>query len=124
LTWVATSWSWALRISTLYGAAPISHGVLGLSTCFPEPALLTSLGVEGDGLIEASQLLDHELKAQIVVPSARDTAAGGKLDEASGGLGDGGDALSGLARAFVYTGVRNVLGRWTPPPRARRWRRS
>lgn len=84
-------------------------GVLGVSSCFPEPALLTSLGAKGDGLIGASQLLDRDLKAQLVVPSACDTAAGGRLDEASGGLSDGGDALSGFARAFIYTGVRNVL---------------
>ncbi|MFI4933476.1 MAG: CHAT domain-containing protein [Caulobacterales bacterium] len=86
-----------------------THGVLGLSPCFPEPALLTSVGDTGAGLIEASQLLDRQLRASLVVLSACDTAAGGKLDEASTGLADGGDALSGLARAFIYSGVRNVL---------------
>jgi CHAT domain-containing protein len=86
-----------------------THGVLGLSSCLPEPALLTSLGDQGQGLIEASQLLDRGLKAQLVVLSACDTAAGGRLDETSGGLGDGGDALSGLARGFVYAGAANVL---------------
>jgi CHAT domain-containing protein len=86
-----------------------THGVLALSSCFPEPALLTSVGPTGDGLIGASQLLDRQLKAQLVVLSACDTAAGGKLDEAVTGLGDGGDALSGLARGFIYAGARNVL---------------
>jgi CHAT domain-containing protein len=86
-----------------------THGVLGLSSCFPEPALLTSLGPDGGGLIDASQLLDRQLKAQLIVLSACDTAAGGKLDEAETGLGDGGDALSGLARGFIYAGARNVL---------------
>jgi len=86
-----------------------THGVLGLSSCFPEPALLTSLGTSGTGLIAASELLDRQLKAQLVVLSACDTAAGGKLDEAQTGLGDGGDALSGLARGFIYAGARNVL---------------
>jgi CHAT domain-containing protein len=86
-----------------------THGVLGLTSCIPEPALLTSLGEKGNGLIEASQLLDHGLRAQLVVLSACDTAAGGRLDEASGGLGDGGDALSGLARGFIYAGASNVL---------------
>ncbi|HVN01029.1 MAG TPA: CHAT domain-containing protein [Caulobacteraceae bacterium] len=86
-----------------------THGVLGLSSCFTEPSLLTSLGASGDGLIAASQLLDRQLKAQLVVLSACDTAAGGKLDEAATGLGDGGDALSGLARGFIYAGARNVL---------------
>ncbi len=86
-----------------------THGVLGLSTCFAEPALLTSVGAAGDGLIEASQLFDTALKARVVVLSACDTAGGGKLDEARTGLADGGDALSGLARGFIYAGARNVL---------------
>jgi CHAT domain-containing protein len=86
-----------------------THGVLGLSNCFAEPALLTSVGASGDGLIEASQLFDAALKARVVVLSACDTAGGGKLDEARTGLADGGDALSGLARGFIYAGARNVL---------------
>ena len=91
-----------------------THGVLALSSCFAEPALLTSVGATGDGLIEASQLLDRQLKARLVVLSACDTAGGGKLDEALTGLGDGGDALSGLARGFIYAGARDVLAtEWT-----------
>jgi CHAT domain-containing protein len=86
-----------------------THGVLALSSCFAEPALVASVGATGDGLIEASHLLDRRLKARLVVLSACDTAAGGNLDEARTGLADGGDALSGLARAFIYAGARNVL---------------
>ena len=86
-----------------------THGVLAISSCFAEPALVASVGSAGDGLIQASQLLDRQLKARLVVLSACDTAAGGKLDEARTGLGDGGDALSGLARAFIYAGARDVL---------------
>jgi CHAT domain-containing protein len=86
-----------------------THGVLALSSCFVEPALLTSVGEKGDGLIEASELLDRQLKARLVVLSACDTAGGGKIDEARTGLDDGGDALSGLARAFIYAGARDVL---------------
>ncbi|HEX3916066.1 MAG TPA: CHAT domain-containing protein [Caulobacteraceae bacterium] len=86
-----------------------THGVLALSPCFPEPALLTSVGEHGLGLIEASALLDLQFKARLVILSACDTAAGGNLDEARTGLDDGGDALSGLARAFIYSGARDVL---------------
>jgi CHAT domain-containing protein len=86
-----------------------THGVLAISPCFPEPALLTSVGDKGEGLIEASALLDRQLKARLVILSACDTAAGGKLDAARTGLDDGGDALSGLARGFIYAGARNVL---------------
>jgi CHAT domain-containing protein len=86
-----------------------THGVLAMSSCFAEPALLTSLGDTGVGLIEASALFDRQIKARIVVLSACDTAGGGKLDEARTGLADGGDALSGLARGFIYAGARDVL---------------
>ena len=86
-----------------------THGVLAMSSCLPEPALLTSVGNTGSGLIEASQLFDRQLKARLVVLSACDTAAGGKLDESITGLADGGDALSGLARGFIYAGARDVL---------------
>ncbi len=86
-----------------------THGVLGLSSCFAEPALLTSLGADGDGLIEASALLDRKLKARLVVLSACDTAGGGRMDAGRTGLADGGEALSGLARGFIYAGAADVL---------------
>lgn len=84
-----------------------THGVLGLSSCFAEPALLTSVGPEGDGLIEASELLDRSLKARLVVLSACDTAGGGGASVE--GMADAGEALSGLARAFIYAGAPSVL---------------
>jgi CHAT domain-containing protein len=86
-----------------------THGVLALSPCLSQPALLTSVGAHGLGVIEASALLDRQLRARLVVLSACDTAAGGKLDEGRTGLDDGGDALSGLARAFIYAGARDVM---------------
>jgi CHAT domain-containing protein len=86
-----------------------THGVLGLSDCFPEPALLTSVGEKGDGLIEASELLDKKLSAELVVLSACDTAGGGRFDIARTGFADGGEALSGLARGFLYAGAASVL---------------
>lgn len=86
-----------------------THGVLGLSSCFPEPALLTSLGQEGDGLIEASELLDRRLSARLVVLSACDTAGGGRASIERTGLADGGEALSGLARGFLYAGASSVM---------------
>ncbi len=85
-----------------------THGVLGLSSCFAEPALLTSVGDGGDGLIEASELLDRAIKARLVVLSACDTAGGGG-GAVTEGLADAGEALSGLARAFIYAGAPSVL---------------
>lgn len=86
-----------------------THGVLGLSNCFAEPALLASPGPDGDGLIEASELLDLKLSARLVIMSACDTAGGGRSDAARTGFADGGEALSGLARAFIYAGAHSVL---------------
>ena len=79
-----------------------THGLLNVSSCLPEPALLTSLGSAGDGLITASSLLDRQLKARLVILSACDSAGGG-------GLAGGGEALSGLARGFLYAGVADVM---------------
>ena len=86
-----------------------THGVLGLSSCFAEPALLTSLGDTGEGLIEASALMDRKLKARLIVLSACDTAGGGRSDVSRTGMADGGEALSGLARGFLYAGASSVL---------------
>ena len=86
-----------------------THGVLGLSSCLAEPALIASLGDGGDGLIEASELLDRQLHARLVVLSACDTAGGGRADVSRTGLSDGGEALSGLARGFLYAGASSVM---------------
>ncbi len=86
-----------------------THGVLGLSDCFPEPALLTSLGPSGEGLLTASRVLDLNLHAHLVIMSACDTAGGGRTDAAITGLTDGGEALSGLARSFIYAGAQTIL---------------
>jgi CHAT domain-containing protein len=86
-----------------------THGVLGLSTCLAEPALIASLGPDGDGLIDASELLDRQLHARLVVLSACDTAGGARSDVGRSGLSGGGEALSGLARGFLYAGASSVL---------------
>jgi CHAT domain-containing protein len=91
-----------------------THGVLGLTDCLPEPALLTSLGETGNGLLEASRVLDRSLVAKLVVLSACDTAGGGHSDTAVTGLIGGGEALSGLARSFIYAGGANVLASQWP----------
>ncbi len=86
-----------------------THGVLGLSDCFSEPALLTSLGRQGEGILSASRVLDRDLSARLVIMSACDTAGGGRTDVSITGLTDGGEALSGLARSFLYAGANTVL---------------
>src|ERR1019366_7014606 len=91
-----------------------THGVLGLSSCFAEPALLTSVGPEGDGLIEASALMNRALKARLGVLSARHTAGPGGSSLTEEGLSNGGEALSGLARAFIYAGAPSVLATQWP----------
>ena len=55
---------------------------------------------EDDGLLTASEVAQLKLDADWVLLSACNTASAGKL---------GGDALSGLARAFFYAGSRALL---------------
>lgn len=86
-----------------------THGVLSLSSCLAEPALLASLGPSGDGLIEASDVVDAGIHARLVVMSACDTAGPAQSDAARSGFVGGGEALSGLARAFIYAGANSVL---------------
>jgi CHAT domain-containing protein len=74
-----------------------------------EPALALSLPNEpselDDGLLTAGEVAQLKLNADWVVLSACNTAAGDKV---------GGEALSGLARAFFYAGARALLvSHWT-----------
>ena len=69
-----------------------------------EPALLLTppqtASEEDDGLLTASEVAALKLDADWVILSACNTAAGGEK---------GGEALSGLARAFFYAGARALL---------------
>lgn len=95
-----------------------THGLLAQDPeCLPEPGLVTSLASDGDTLLEASEIVDLRLDAELVVMSACDTSAGAaKGDEGrtgfrdvGGGYAAGGESLSGLARSFFYAGARNIL---------------
>jgi tetratricopeptide (TPR) repeat protein/WD40 repeat protein len=88
-----------------------THGLLSGETAQfvgdrAEPALLLTppaedkAGKDDDGLLKASDVTGLRLNADWVVMSACNTAAGG---------GEGGEALSGLARAFFYSGARSLL---------------
>jgi CHAT domain-containing protein/Tfp pilus assembly protein PilF len=69
-----------------------------------EPALVLTLPLTptelDDGLLTASEIAQLKLDADWVVLSACNTAAGDK---------PGAEALSGLARAFIYAGGRSLL---------------
>jgi CHAT domain-containing protein/tetratricopeptide (TPR) repeat protein len=70
-----------------------------------EPALVltppqTSKGPDDDGLLTASEVAQLDLDADWVILSACNTAAAQST---------GGEALSGLARAFFYAGARALL---------------
>lgn len=82
-----------------------THGlVAGEVKGLAEPALLFSLPAKAtsndDGLLTASEVAQLKLNADWVVLSACNTAAGDK---------PGAEALSGLARAFFYSGSRALL---------------
>jgi CHAT domain-containing protein len=70
-----------------------------LALTFPDRA--TELD---DGLLQAAEISALKLNADWVVLSACNTAAGGAI---------GAEALSGLARAFLYAGARSlVVSHW------------
>ena len=86
-----------------------THGLLPgetetLAAARAEPALLLTppdtASEENDGLLMASEIVQLKLDSDWVVLSACNTAAGET---------HGGEALSGLARAFFYAGARTVL---------------
>jgi CHAT domain-containing protein len=82
-----------------------THGLVsGELKGLAEPALVLTppeaASLEDDGLLTASEVAQLELDADWVILSACNTAAG-----SSGG----GEALSGLARAFFYAGTRSLL---------------
>ena len=88
-----------------------THGLLPQpSACLPEPALMTSLGTgDSDGLLDASEILDLKLDADLVVLSACDTGGAGGDDASATGLQGGGEALGGLTRAVIYAGGRALI---------------
>ena len=92
-----------------------THGVLpGELSCESEPGLALSpppapaRTKREDGLLEASEIAELRLNADLVVLSACNTAQGGS--------GFGGEALSGLAEAFFYAGARGLIAsHWEVP---------
>jgi CHAT domain-containing protein len=82
-----------------------THGlVAGDIKGVAEPSLALSLPAkpseDDDGLLKASEVAQLKLNADWVVLSACNTVAGDK---------PGAEALSGLARAFFYSGARALL---------------
>ncbi|MDT8344379.1 MAG: CHAT domain-containing protein [Thermohalobaculum sp.] len=89
-----------------------THGILPMGDCIRRPALSVSAkDVPGsDGLLTDVEIRRLSLDADLVVLSACDTAgsAGGEFNAA------GGEALSGLARAFFDAGSRAILATHWP----------
>ncbi len=92
-----------------------THGLLPTALrCQSEPALVLSPPAQpatsraADGVLDASEVAQLRLDADLVVLSACNTAtAGGQL---------GGESLSGLAGAFFHAGARAVLAsHWEVP---------
>ena len=94
-----------------------THGLLpGELKCQAEPGLVLtppsqSSTRDRDGLLEASEIAELRLNAELVVLSACNTAGGaGRF---------GGDALSGLAESFFFAGARRLLvSHWQVPSKA------
>jgi CHAT domain-containing protein len=87
-----------------------THGLLPSKlACLNDAALVTTpgSGPYADGLLKASEVAaELKMDADLVVLSACDT----------GGGGESGEALSGLARTFFFAGARNLLvSHWEVP---------
>ena len=93
------------------GLNPSANGCLGA------PALATSLGdARPDGLLTADRIAGLKLDAELVVLTGWSTAA---TPDASSAEALSGQALAGLADAFVAAGARNLmLSHWEAPTRA------
>jgi CHAT domain-containing protein len=81
------------------------------SACLPDAALMTSAGTNDPGvMLDLETILDLDLSgAEMVILSACDTGNPADIDPSKTGLLSGGDALSGLGRAFLYAGARSVV---------------
>src|SRR5262245_17698682 len=93
-----------------------THGLLpNTGDCLPEPALVTSLGPgNSDGLLDASEILDLRLDAELIVLAACNTGGVGAANPDRTGLTGSGEALGGLARDFIYAGGRSlVISQWS-----------
>jgi CHAT domain-containing protein/tetratricopeptide (TPR) repeat protein len=82
-----------------------THGALaGQIAGSAEPGLIltppAATSATNDGYLSAPEIAELKLDAELVILSACNTAAGGA---------EGGEALSGMARAFFYAGARSVL---------------
>jgi CHAT domain-containing protein len=83
-----------------------THGMLPeKQACWPLPILATSMATENsDGVLDAVEIGQLRLDADLVVLSACDTAGAG----GEGGPGAG-QALGGLAQSFALAGSRGLL---------------
>ncbi|MEO0033885.1 MAG: hypothetical protein RIS94_3643, partial [Pseudomonadota bacterium] len=97
-----------------------THGVIpGELRCQAEPGLvltppdIAATDRASDGMLDASEIAALDLRADLVVLSACNTAG-------TGGNGPmGGETLSGLALAFFHAGARNlVVSHWQVPSAA------
>ena len=88
-----------------------THGLLPTQEdCLPEPALVTSLGQgQSDAFLDASEILQLHLDADLVVLAACNTGGAGAATADRTGLTGSGEALGGLARDFIYAGSRGLI---------------
>lgn len=83
-----------------------THGLMGgeLGESLPEPSLVLSPpktpSPADDGVLTASEVRRMKIRAEWVLLSACNTAAGSRM---------GAEGLTGLARSFLYAGARSLL---------------
>lgn len=87
-----------------------THGILpGELKCRTKPGLVFTPSGSDSGLLDTSEISELKLNAELVVMSACNTAGASEL---------GGEALSGLAEAFIFAGARALIAsHWQVPSR-------
>jgi len=87
-----------------------THGILpGELKCRTKPGLVFTPSGTDSGLLDTNEISELKLNADLVVMSACNTAGAAEL---------GGEALSGLAEAFIFAGARALIAsHWQVPSR-------
>jgi CHAT domain-containing protein len=85
-----------------------THGILpGELKCRTKPGLIFTPTGTNSGLMDTNEISELQLNADLVVMSACNTAGAAEL---------GGEALSGLAEAFIFAGARALIAsHWQVP---------
>lgn len=91
-----------------HGLSPVSELE---NTCFSEPGLTTNIfsPSDGDGYLSASEIAKLEMRAELVILSACQTAVGAVVSAFSDKPAQSAETFDGLVRSLFYARAQSVL---------------